>query len=81
MTDTRAPVAADLIIRHGYVITMDDASRILEDGAIAIRDGRILAVGPDAEIAARYAAGRVVDARRRLVDAPRERRQGDDAPK
>ncbi|WP_018181637.1 amidohydrolase family protein [Kaistia granuli] len=58
-----APAEADLIIRHGYVITMDDESRILEDGAIAIQAGRILAVGPDAEITARYTATQVVDAK------------------
>ncbi|BCP53500.1 N-ethylammeline chlorohydrolase [Kaistia sp. 32K] len=65
MTDTteRAPVEADTIIRHGYVITMDDESRIFEDGAVAIRDGRILAVGADAEVAARYRARRVIEAR------------------
>jgi 5-methylthioadenosine/S-adenosylhomocysteine deaminase len=64
MTDgtAGAPAAADLIIRHGYIITMDDAGRIYEDGAIAIRGGRILALGDDAEIAARFEAKRMVDA-------------------
>ena len=31
--------AADLIVRHGYLITMDDERRHIEDGAIAIARG------------------------------------------
>lgn len=54
--------SADLIIRHGYVITMDEERRKIEDGAIAIASGRILAVGPDAEIAAQFSAAREIDA-------------------
>jgi cytosine/adenosine deaminase-related metal-dependent hydrolase len=54
--------AADILIRHGYLITMDEERRVIADGAIAIRGNRILAVGPDAEIAARYSAGREIDA-------------------
>jgi 5-methylthioadenosine/S-adenosylhomocysteine deaminase len=54
---------AELLVRNGYVITMDDAATIFEHGAVAIDGkGRILAVGNDAEIAARYAAARTIDA-------------------
>jgi cytosine/adenosine deaminase-related metal-dependent hydrolase len=53
---------ADLVIRHGYLITMDSDRRLIEDGAIAIGGGKILAVGPDREVAARYAAAREIDA-------------------
>ncbi|HTR26103.1 MAG TPA: amidohydrolase [Terriglobales bacterium] len=34
---------ADLILEHGHIVTMDGARRIV--GALAVRDGRILAVG------------------------------------
>lgn len=54
---------ARLLVRNGYLITMDDDETIFEHGAIAIGDdGRILAVGDDADIAARYQAGQTIDA-------------------
>ncbi len=61
------PCDVDLLIRHGTVITMDMAKTVLPDGAVAIDAGRILAVGSTAEIAARYAGRRTLDARRRAV--------------
>ncbi|MFI0842542.1 amidohydrolase family protein [Mesorhizobium sp. IMUNJ 23232] len=58
------PQKAELLIRHGYVITMDDAATIHEHGAVAIgAKGRILAVGDDADISARYSAARTIDAK------------------
>ena len=45
---------ADWIWTARYVITMDPARRVIEDGAVAIRAGRILAVGTRAEIEKRY---------------------------
>jgi len=48
MTDMQP---TDLLLRHGRVITMDPQRRVLVDGAIAIRDGRLVAVGPDRDVA------------------------------
>lgn len=54
---------ARLLIRNGYVITMDDAGTIFENGAVAVGDdGRILAVGESADIAAAYDAPKTIDA-------------------
>ena len=55
-------LTVDLVIRHAYVITMDDENRIFEHGAVAIDKGRIAAVGEDADIAARYSGQRSIDA-------------------
>jgi cytosine/adenosine deaminase-related metal-dependent hydrolase len=52
----------DLLIRHGYVITMDDERRIITDGAVAIDGRRIVEVGDDATLAERYDPGRTIDA-------------------
>ena len=56
------PHPVSLLVRHGYVITMDDSGRIFEDGAVAVDGNRIVAVGDDADLAPHYAAGRVIDA-------------------
>jgi 5-methylthioadenosine/S-adenosylhomocysteine deaminase len=57
-----APEPADLLVRHGHLITMDDEGRVIPDGAIAVRDGAILALGPDHEVAGRFGAAEVIDA-------------------
>ena len=55
------PRAADLVIRHAKVITVDRDFRIAE--AVAIRGDRVLAVGSNAEIARLTGpATRVIDA-------------------
>ncbi len=60
--DTSAPPqTADLLVQHALLITQDAQRRVIEDGALAIRDGRLLAVGPTAEIAPRFAARRSLD--------------------
>ncbi len=51
----------DLLLIHGIVVTMDADAVIHPDGAIAIRDGAIVAVGPTAELQARYDAASVRD--------------------
>ena len=49
---------ADLIIGGGYVITVDKERRMLRNGAIAIRDGKILAVDHTDAIERRFSAKR-----------------------
>ena len=57
----------DLIVSGGTVVTMDGARRVIEDGAVAVAGGRIVAVGGRADVARRYAAREVLDARGRAV--------------
>lgn len=58
---------ADLIVSGGTIVTMDPARRVIEDGAVAIAAGRIIAVGTSAEIAAAHSAPRTIDAAGKLV--------------
>ena len=59
--------AIDLLVRGDYIVTMDDGGTIIENGAVAIDDGVILAVGPATEIAAKYPAAEVLDGENRIV--------------
>src|SRR5437762_393602 len=58
---------ADLIIAGGTVITMDGARTIYDDGAVVVRGDTIVAVGPRAEVEAKYASSQTIDARGKLV--------------
>jgi 5-methylthioadenosine/S-adenosylhomocysteine deaminase len=57
----------DLIVSGGTIVTMDDVRRIIDNGAIAIAHGRIVAVGERAEIEKKYAARETLDASGRIV--------------
>lgn len=52
---------ADLVISAAKVVTMDAAGRVIESGAVAVRGGRIVGVGPKAEIDRRFRARRRID--------------------
>src|SRR6266702_3508490 len=49
------------------MVTVDAQRRILEDGALVVRDGRIVAIGPRAEVAPGVVARRRIDARGKFV--------------
>jgi 5-methylthioadenosine/S-adenosylhomocysteine deaminase len=51
----------DLIFHGGLVVTMNENFDILADGAVAIKDDLITAVGPAEEILAEYAATEKID--------------------
>ncbi len=66
----RALVAAekvDLLIRDGIVVAMDGGRQIIQNGAVAVRADRIVAVGKTTDLAAQYQAKRTIDARGKLV--------------
>jgi 5-methylthioadenosine/S-adenosylhomocysteine deaminase len=58
---------ADLLILNGTVITFDRDESILERGALAIKDSRIIAVGDTDRIPRQYKAGEIVDASGHIV--------------
>src|SRR5215213_7651663 len=53
----------DLIVSGGTVVTMDARRRVIEDGAVAVAGGRIVAVGTRGEVVGRFAARETIDAR------------------
>lgn len=57
----------DVLIRNGLVLTMDPERRIYRRGAVAVSEGRILEVGPDAAVGERFEAGKTIDARGGIV--------------
>jgi 5-methylthioadenosine/S-adenosylhomocysteine deaminase len=74
MTLISAPLAsaqkrsrADLVILGGTIVTMDNSRRVIEDGAVAVSGGRIVAVGSRAEIEGNYSGRETIDARGRVV--------------
>jgi 5-methylthioadenosine/S-adenosylhomocysteine deaminase len=66
-TATAAPRTVSLVVTNGTVVTMDGTRRVINDGAIAVDQGAILAVGPRAEIAAAYKSAQTLDAGGGLV--------------
>lgn len=59
---------ADLLLDSArYVVVCDDDAAVIPDASVAIADGRIVAVGPAAEVNAQVTAARVIDARGHLV--------------
>lgn len=54
----RAPEPVDLLLHNGKIVTVDDAFSIQR--AVAVRDGRIVAVGGD-ELLSRYKAQATID--------------------
>ncbi len=57
------PTPVDLLVEHGYLITMDPRRTIEPDGAVAVAGSRIAAVGPTAQVKAAVRPARVIDAR------------------
>ncbi|MFD4575869.1 amidohydrolase [Streptomyces sp. NPDC058417] len=60
-------MSVDLLVRGGDVLTVDEAGTVVRDGAVAVRDGAIVAVGPAAELTARHPAAEEIDATGCLV--------------
>ena len=52
ITDAAAQTGqrVDLLILGGTIVTMDASRRVIEDGAIAVAAGRIVALGPRNDI-------------------------------
>lgn len=56
-------MTGDLLLGSGTVLTMDPERRIVADGAVLVRDGRIAAVDTMATLSAAHPSARRIDAR------------------
>src|SRR5215813_7860472 len=63
----RRKTAVDLIIKGGTVVTMDGPRRVIDNGGVAVKSGRITAVGKSAEIERDYTAREVINAAGKVV--------------
>lgn len=57
----------DMLISGGTIVTMDGARRVIENGAVAVKQGRVVAVGARAEIEAAYTARETINATGKVV--------------
>jgi 5-methylthioadenosine/S-adenosylhomocysteine deaminase len=60
-------IIVDLIVRGGTVVTMDGTRRVIENGGVAIKGGRIVAVDNTAAIDRQFAAREIVNAAGKVV--------------
>jgi 5-methylthioadenosine/S-adenosylhomocysteine deaminase len=58
---------ADVVITNAVVVTMDDERQVIYDGAVAIAEGRITAVGKTAEVTSAVEGAEVIDGSRFVV--------------
>ncbi|MGE4306831.1 MAG: amidohydrolase family protein [Novosphingobium sp.] len=64
------PVPVDLLVRHAWIVTMDAERRIFRDGAIAIKDDRIVALGSSDEVERSVSPREVIEGADRFVVTP-----------
>jgi 5-methylthioadenosine/S-adenosylhomocysteine deaminase len=58
---------ADLIVSGAYIVTMNEAKDVLQDGALVVKDGVIIALGKRADITAKYTAAEVISGEGRAI--------------
>src|SRR5438132_1505896 len=63
----RRKTVVDLIVSGGTVVTMDGSRRVIENGAVAVQTGRIVAVGHTADLDRNYTAREVISAAGKVI--------------
>lgn len=59
--------SVDIVIRGGTIVTMNDERTIIENGFVAIKGGRISALGPAADLSSKYVGRSTLDAAGKLI--------------
>jgi 5-methylthioadenosine/S-adenosylhomocysteine deaminase len=59
--------SVDLLVRNAMIVTMDGERHVYESGAMAIKGDSIAAIGPSAEILAKYDGSQKLDAAGKLI--------------
>jgi len=57
----------DLIVQNGTIVTMDANRRVIENGAVAVNKGEIVAVGTAVEISQKFSSKQIVNANGKVV--------------
>lgn len=57
----------DLLVLGGTVVTMNKGREVIEDGGVAVKAGRIVALGSRADVSRRYIARQTINAAGRLI--------------
>lgn len=65
--NTGTSTTVDLLIVGGTVVTMDKTRRVIEDGAISVKNGEIIKVGTRAEVTRGTRARRTVNAAGKVI--------------
>jgi len=60
-------VQADTLLTGGTVVTMDPQRRVIEAGAVAVADGKIVAVGTAHDLGAQIQAGEVIECSGKII--------------
>ncbi|CAN5492812.1 hypothetical protein BH10ACI2_BH10ACI2_08830 [soil metagenome] len=62
-----APWVCDLLITGGTIVTMDGDRRVIEDGAIAVKDDKIVKIGPRAAVTYHLTAKKTINAAGKVI--------------
>src|SRR5690606_32401322 len=66
MSENTGPLTADIIVKGCEVVTLDTDNTVINDGAIAVKDGKIIWIGKSAE-AGSITADSIIDGRGRIA--------------
>jgi 5-methylthioadenosine/S-adenosylhomocysteine deaminase len=67
MSNSAPPISIDLLLTNAILITMDASDALYEDGAVAIQDDHIVAVGPSEPLSKQYTPQETIDCQGKVV--------------